>query len=404
MSRKLFFLLILTSLIIPLSAQKKMSLIPYRDGEKFGFCTPDKKIVIPCKYDEVSFFIGDFTAVKSDEYWGVINKKGDIIVPFKFSSIDFAADLIIARNGDDFSIFTKTGKMLNDLTKKYNWFSSANHPSLIIVTQNQKYGLVNSNGIEVVPPKYDYLNGFNSDMARFQINNKWGYINKSGKEVIPPIYDEAEDFNSELAVVKQNGLAGGINKQNKVVIPFKQENSSITFNGNLINVRNFVNDYEHCTIFDKSGKELLSLKGNYTKIGDFSEGIAAVYKEEEKYFINLKGNKLFNFTSRDYALFKDSLIAIQYRGFWGFMDKTGKFIIEPQYELASSFSEGLAKVLLEDQRVGFIDKKGNLVFTINDSFALVSDIKNGYAIIFGGREGPFIYGVVSKDGTKYWAE
>lgn len=404
MSNRLLILLLIALLILPLPAQKKMSLIPYRDGEKFGFCTPDKKIVIPCKYDEVSLFNGDFTAVKSEDYWGVINKKGDVIVPLKFTSIDFAADLIIARKSDDFSIFTKSGKMLNDLTKKYNWFSPANHPSLIIVTQNQKYGLVNSNGAEIVPPKYDFISDFKSDLARFKLNNKWGYLNKSGKEVIPPIFDEAEDFSRDIAVVKQNGLAGVINKQNKVVVPFKQENSLITINDDIINVRNFVGDYVNCTIYDQSGKEMLSLKGNYTKIDDFSEGIAAVYKEEEKFFIELKGNKLFNFTSRDYNSFKEGFLAIQYRGFWGFMDKTGKFIIEPQYELASSFSEGLAKVLLEDQKVGFIDKKGNLIFTINEPFALVSDIKDGYAIIYGGGEGPFIYGVVNRDGTKYWAE
>ncbi len=402
MSNKLLLILFISSLIIPLSAQKKMELIPYRDGEKFGFCSPDKKLIIPCKYDEVSLFNGDLTAVKSEEYWGVINKKGNVVVPIEFSSIDFAADLIIARKGDDFSIFTKAGKPLNFLTKKYDWFGSANHPSLIIVTKNNKYGLVNSNGSEIVPPKYDFLSYFNNDMARFKLNNQWGYIDKSGKEIIPPTFDDAEDFNGELSVVKQNGLTGVVNKQNKIVLPTKY--SSVTINDNIIRACNFSGDYIHCTFFDKLGKELLSLNGDYIYIRDFNEGIASVQKEEEKYFIDIKGNKLFNFTSRDYESCKEGLIAMNFRGSWGFMDKTGKFVIEPQYELASSFSEGLAKVLLEDGNVGFIDKKGNLIFTINEPFALVSDIKDGYAIIYGGREGPFIYGVVKKDGTKYWAE
>lgn len=404
MSTKLLFILFISSLIFPLSAQKKMSLIPYRNGEKFGFCTSDKKLVIPCKYDEVSLFNEDLAAVKSDEYWGVINKKGDVVVQIEYSSIDFAADIIIARKGDDFSIYSKTGKPLNKLTKKYDWFDSANHPSFIIITQNNKYGIVNSSGAEIVSPKYDFLSSFNNDMARFKLNDKWGYINNSGKEVIPPIYDDAENFIGNLAVVKLNNLAGVINKQNNRVIPFKEENSSITLNDNIIIVRNYVGDYVHCNIYDQSGKELLALKGNYLFISDFNEGIAAVSNEEEKYFLDLKGNKLFNFTSRDFLSFKEGLIAIQFRGFWGFMDKTGKFVIAPEYELASSFSEGLAKVLLEDQTVGFIDKKGKVIFTINEPFALVSDIKDGYAIIYGGKEGPFIYGVVNRDGTKYWAE
>jgi len=39
-------------------------LIPYRKGDKWGFCTPDKKIVITPKYDDARRFIEGLAQAK----------------------------------------------------------------------------------------------------------------------------------------------------------------------------------------------------------------------------------------------------------------------------------------------------------------------------------------------------
>ncbi len=45
---------------------------------------------------------------------------------------------------------------------------------------------------------------------------------------------------------------------------------------------------------------------------------------------------------------------------YGFIDKSGKVVIEPQFDDAEPFSEGLAKVE-KDDKYGFIDKSGKVV-------------------------------------------
>jgi hypothetical protein len=45
----------------------------------------------------------------------------------------------------------------------------------------------------------------------------------------------------------------------------------------------------------------------------------------------------------------------------GFIDKTGKVVIEPKFDGAESFSGGLAKVWI-GKRYGHIDKKGKYVW------------------------------------------
>src|SRR5262245_23050194 len=76
---------------------------------------------------------------------------------------------------------------------------------------------------------------------------------------------------------------------------------------------------------DKTGKVVIDV-GKYDGAGGFSGGLATVYLED-------KG--------------------------CGFIDKTGKEIIEPQFEGATCFSEGLAGVHIKD-KWGFIDNAGRL--------------------------------------------
>jgi hypothetical protein len=43
---------------------------------------------------------------------------------------------------------------------------------------------------------------------------------------------------------------------------------------------------------------------------------------------------------------------------WGYVDRNGRMVIEPKYEEAGQFTEGLAAVSSEDYVYGYIDKEG----------------------------------------------
>ncbi|HRH44102.1 MAG TPA: WG repeat-containing protein [Pyrinomonadaceae bacterium] len=52
---------------------------------------------------------------------------------------------------------------------------------------------------------------------------------------------------------------------------------------------------------------------------------------------------------------------IQKNGKWGYIDKTGKIVIEPQFYWVEEFSEGLAAFETEDGKHGYIDETGKIV-------------------------------------------
>jgi len=63
-------------------------LIPYRKGDKWGFCTPDKKIVITPKYDDAGGFIEGLAKVYLDGKCGFIDKTGKEIIPPKYDDAE----------------------------------------------------------------------------------------------------------------------------------------------------------------------------------------------------------------------------------------------------------------------------------------------------------------------------
>jgi hypothetical protein len=73
----------------------------------------------------------------------------------------------------------------------------------------------------------------------------------------------------------------------------------------------------------------------------------------------------------DYARdFHDGLAAVEIGDKWGYIDRTGKMVIDPQPGFGYRFSEGLARAYVAEQKkFGFIDKTGKMVIAPQFSYA-----------------------------------
>jgi hypothetical protein len=91
----------------------------------------------------------------------------------------------------------------------------------------------------------------------------------------------------------------------------------------------------------------------------------------------------------------DPLFPVKDHGKWGYMDKTGKMVIPPQYDIASGHSEGLAGVAI-GKKWGFIDKTGKMVIT--PQFDKIAPFSNGLALVkIGGK-----WGYIDQTGKYIW--
>ena len=86
---------------------------------------------------------------------------------------------------------------------------------------------------------------------------------------------------------------------------------------------------------------------------------------------------------------------------YGFIDKKGNYVIQPIYDEAWSFSEGLAPVgigKLLNTKWGFIDKKRNYV--IQPTYDWASSFSEGLARVVLNDK----YGYIDTKGTQYWED
>lgn len=197
------------------------------------------------------------------------------------------------------------------------------------------------------------------DKIPIKSGEKWGFIDKNGHYVINPQFLFADYFREGIAwVMSLEGQIGFIDKEGKYIIPAIYKDGS-PFSEGLAFV---VPEGGYPTCIDKNGETKFILK-QAKYVFPFSDGLSLFYVVD-------KENKRKA----------------------GFVDQQGNVVIQPQYEYASSFHEGLAAVE-ENDKWGFINKEGKIV--INPQFDEVGIFKNGLAFFYNGKQ----YGYIDKEGN-----
>ena len=85
-SKKLLLVLSLAFTVPVFAQDADLSLIPFRQGDLWGYAAPDKSIVITPQYEEANFFHEGYASAKMKGKYGYITKDGKVAIPFKFYS------------------------------------------------------------------------------------------------------------------------------------------------------------------------------------------------------------------------------------------------------------------------------------------------------------------------------
>jgi len=274
-----------------------------------------------------------------------------------------AKNLIPFRKGDKFGFSDENKKLI--IEPKYDLACFFNE-GLAAVVVNKKIGFIDKEGNEVIPPKYERGDVrtlfFIEGLALVKINGKYGFIDKSDKEVTRRRYDDAQPFKEGFAKVYLDGNYGFIDKTGTEITRLKYDYVE-PFSEGMAIVK-FRNKYG---FIDRTGKEVIPLK--YESAGGFSDGLSSVsfgFMGQQHAYIDRSDNEVIRLKSGITAYDFSEGLARAYDNKtrkWGFIDKTGNIIIQPQYDEALSFFDGLARVKREG-KYGFINKEGKEVILL----------------------------------------
>lgn len=95
---------------------------------------------------------------------------------------------------------------------------------LFTVTEGNYTAYFDVAGNEVLPfsNKYESYGNFTEGLARVLFNEKWGFIDRQGKEVIPPQFHYTDEFADGRAIVRNEAeLHGAIDAQGNLVIGYQ---------------------------------------------------------------------------------------------------------------------------------------------------------------------------------------
>jgi hypothetical protein len=196
-----------------------------------GYIDTTGKLVIQPLFQTVGEFHQGTADVRMlDDKWGVIDKKGNFIIPPIYDgTLPFYEGIGIGlkinnkqkspfeQKLSDFeaAFYDRNGKIL--ARPKYlvfGWFTEG----LVSIITEKGTGFIDKLGKIIIEPKFEKVFGFSEGLCPVQVNKKWGYIDKTGMTIIEPQFKQAFIFSDGIAKVLIDGKFGFIDKTGKVTI------------------------------------------------------------------------------------------------------------------------------------------------------------------------------------------
>jgi hypothetical protein len=180
-------------------------------GRKVGFIDSLGRMAIPATFDEAKDFQNGLARVsRAGAGAGMINRKGEIVVPLRYMTIeDFKNGFAVAwLSNNQKHLINSAGKIVSGDQEEdvaptiYDNEETPVSPvqpnvsnaqetvtALIKIEQGGKIGYKNAQGIVKIPPQYDNISTFRNGLAYVSNNGLFGIIDTNGRELVPLKYD-----------------------------------------------------------------------------------------------------------------------------------------------------------------------------------------------------------------------
>jgi hypothetical protein len=183
-------------------------------------------IIILIKYDYITEANEDQYIVELKQKYALFNKDGKPVTDFIFSGIErYSNGTATVKFPDQSSAIINTaGQPLFTPVKNHSLKILDNKDGIYQIKDDKtnKYGLIDSKGILVIPCQYndtDYVNG----LAKVQLNKKYGLYTLDNKEVLPIAYEYIFPVKNNSFICVKDKKYGVSNSMGQFIVPLEYE-------------------------------------------------------------------------------------------------------------------------------------------------------------------------------------
>ena len=182
----------------------------------WGYVGYDGNLAVDYRYEDADEFNGEFAAVKLGGKWGVISKKGEMIVPpafdriyvenysFKVAYGSFSDDGYCSRFFGKWGLMNLGGQLIYpaELDSEYDIREVGN--GIIAVKVDGKWGLINDRGDIISLPVFDGPGVSKGNYVNVTMEKKEGVIDIHGEYVISPVYAAVKLLTGRYAAISED--------------------------------------------------------------------------------------------------------------------------------------------------------------------------------------------------------
>lgn len=312
------------------------------DSGRYGYVSKTGEEIVPCRYDRARDFENGFARVGIENgvdedgttiyQYGYINEKGEEVVPCRYDS------------ADDFKYgFAKVG-IENGIDED---------GATIYL-----YGYVNEKGKEVVPCIYDFVSILEeSKLIEVEKDDTVWLLDMDGKEILPDKFEyiwEELGTTGLIHITNLNGKDGCINRQGEEIIPAIYHGITYVEEKNLICVRMVGTNNEQYGLLDIQGREIVPLQDAYMDYHEISDL---------------------------------DLLRIQRDGKYGYVDCEGNIVIPTIYDRASEYSRNGLAVVNKDNNTFLIDQTGTIKCKCKNTYDWTMGFEDSGLAVVSSKDG-----------------
>lgn len=342
------------------------NILRIKQNGKYGLIDLNGKELLPAEYDEITTLDGieNSIIIKKGGKIGLVNDNGSILIEAKYKDIKNLGDtykdgyITISEDGK-YGVVSATKKQL--LENKYDEISQTYLKDYYLVKENGNQKLIDSKGNTIIENGFDEIKSATSRGIVFIKNKLYGEMSVTGETLIEAKYQYLKEAKSGIYIAKQNDKYGIIDGTENIELSF--DYTGITYNekADLFLAEDL--GYKTSVIDTKFNVKVMGILSEinteqsyirmrindeykyYDLNGDeksntevLKNNTIFLSKKDGKYgFVDKKGNAVTDYIYDDATEQNEyGYASVKKNGLWGSIDKDGKEIIEPKYNLENN--------------------------------------------------------------------